>query len=158
MNKSTSRLTRTCDSWAMACHGVAHAPSRVACEAMTRAGKRERHLTRMARCTFREEPGIDVRLLWEGADGWRLHEVVTNVSGSTCELRDYGGDWHFARVGPFTSMGGETWLGVNTNHDPALHSQWHDGGMTPRLLVSDHVVGSSDTVGHIVGYPPLFFS
>ena len=132
--------------------------SQAACHANNRPGKRERHMWRMAQCSFAPEPRVRLVILADGPDLDHLHPIGTNASieAKTCEVPEGEGVWHFTRIGPFSTTGGYSWTSVLTEHDESMHSQWsvtHDGRAL--LSVRDHIVGSSDADGDLIGYPPI---
>ena len=135
---------------------LADARAQAACEINHRPGKRERHLARMAKCDFKTEPRIQLLLLAEGdPDHMRLIDNTT-IRAQACEVREGNGVWHFTRVGPFSTRGGYSWTGVTTVHDESMHAQWrvsHEGRAS--LFVGDHVLGSADASGDLLGYPPI---
>ena len=80
----------------------------------------------------------------------------TTIRAQACEVPEGNGVWHFTRVGPFSTRGGYSWTDVATVHDESMHSQWrvsHEGRAS--LFVGDHVLGSADASGDLIGYPPL---
>ena len=146
-----------CDAYQRPCSELTNVKSQAACEVNNRAGKQERHRARMAKCSFQPEPMIELQFLAQGADLDHLHYIVnSSIDAQTCEVSEGNGVWHFTRIGPFVTEGGKDWTSVITNHDPRMHSQWRAtslGGVA--LYVGDHVVGSSDARGELIGYPPI---
>jgi hypothetical protein len=136
---------------------LADARAQAACEINHRSGKRERHLARMAKCDFKTEPRIQLLMLSEGPDPDHMRLIDnTTIRAQACEVREGNGVWHFTRVGPFSTRGGYSWTGVTTVHDESMHSQWrvsHEGRGS--LFVGDHVLGSADASGDLIGYPPI---
>ena len=136
---------------------LADARAQAACEINNRPGKRERHLARMAKCDFKTEPGIKLLLLSEGPDPDHM-SLINNktIHGRVCEVREGNGVWQFQRIGPFSTRGGNSWTSVVTAHDESMYAQWrvsHEGRAS--LFVGDHVLGSADASGDLLGYPPI---
>lgn len=139
------------------CGDLGDARSQSACLANNKPGKRERHMQRMEQCTFKIEPRVELVFVAEGSDLDHLKEIAnTTVEAKTCEVPEGNGVWHFTRIGPFFTTGGYSWTSVWSRHDESMHSQWrvaHDGSAA--LSVSDHIVGSSNARGDLIGYPPI---
>ena len=136
---------------------LADARAQAACEINHRSGKRERHLARMAKCDFKTEPRIQLLMLSEGPDPDHMRLIDnTTIRAQACEVREGNGVWHFTRVGPFSTRGGNSWTALETLHDESMHTQWrvsHEGRAS--LFVGDHVLGSADASGDLIGYPPI---
>ena len=115
-------------------------------------------MSRMAKCTFEREPKID--LLWaaQGPDQAHLHPILNStISAETCSVAEGAGVWHFTRIGPFHTVGGDSWTGFQTLHDNSVYPFWRvsNDGQQAWLSVSDHVLGSVDRAGELIGYPPI---
>ena len=145
------------DARAQAACEIDHRPGATGAGGTGVAGKRERHLARMAKCDFKTEPGIQLLLLSEGPDPDHMSLIDnTTIRSQACEVPEGNGVWHFTRVGPFSTRGGYSWTGVTTVHDESMHSQWrvsHEGRAS--LFVGDYVLGSADASGDLIGYPPI---
>ena len=79
----------------------------------------------------------------------------TSIRAQACEVPEGNGVWHFTRVGPFSTRGGNSWTGVTTVHDEHARAvaRLHEGRAS--LFVGDHVLGSADASGDLLGYPPI---
>ena len=146
-------------AYQLPCSSLVDTHAQGACLANNRPGKRERHMARMLQCSFKAEPGILIMNLLEGPSAGRLHTIANSstISAETCEVPEGDGVWHFTRIGPFSTIGGDRWTSVQTLHDESVYSKlWHvthEGRAS--LFVSDHVVGSADATGALIGYPPI---
>ena len=145
------------DARAQAACEINHRPGATGAGGTGVAGKRERHLARMANCDFKAEPRIQLLLLSEGPDPDHMRLLDnTTIRAQACEVREGNGVWHFTRVGPFSTRGGNSWTALETLHDESMHAQWrvsHEGRAS--LFVGDHVLGSADASGDLLGYPPI---
>ena len=145
------------DARAQAACEINHRPGATGAGGTGVAGKRERHLARMAKCDFKTEPRIQLLMLSEGPDPDHMRLIDnTTIRAQACEVREGNGVWQFQRIGPFSTRGGNSWTSVVTAHDESLHSQWHvshEGRAS--LFVGDYVLGTADANGDLIGYPPL---
>ena len=118
---SAGRMMSNITSDAFPCSAYPVAAARGACERMTSPGKRARHMARMANCNFRPElmkvlivgsaeTQIDLNA-WRFLDGGRVNHADGAVSLRYCSVPDPVRDagWHFFRIGPFVTTGGNTW-------------------------------------------------
>lgn len=139
------------------CATIQSDAGRAACDANDRPGKRERHMARMSQCTFAADPGIDLQYAAQGTGPHQLRPIQNaSIVKETCTVYEGLGAWHFTRVGPFSTTGGGSWTSFATVHDESVYPLWHvthDGRAW--LDVSDHVVGSVDGDGDLIGYPPI---
>jgi|EP00966_Prymnesium_polylepis_P334297 hypothetical protein len=134
------------------CSSLVDPASQAACLAMYQPGKHERHMRRMTQCVSEDEPRVHIMYLVHGPDSRHLCPINNiAITAQTCEVREGHGVWHFTRVEPFSTTGGDSWTAFQTYHD----AYWrHDNDRT-FLSVSDHVLGSVDASGELIGYPPI---
>ena len=135
---------------------LADARAQAACEINHRPGKRERHLARMAKCDFKAKPRIQLLLLSEGPI--RTHAPDRQHVDPRAGVRGARGQAARGtlRASARSPPGGNSWIGVTTVHDESMHAQWrvsHEGRAS--LFVGDHVLGSADASGELIGYPPI---
>ena len=128
----------TCDGL----HGDTHA----ACLVMFKSQKRERHMGRMRRCSWYAEPRITHRWL-------RRTSPHPETRPHACVVEEDNGSWLFVRIGPALTTGGYSWDTLFSNFNRSMLARWRrpDGS----IWVSDHVLGSSDEFGELIGNPPL---